>query len=96
MTCKRGLLHGRVPAKQQLDGVSLFKILSSFGLRKRLIVLLIKTVLHKHVSGSSIRFSLSSDKFKIVCFSSEFIIPSVSNKDSVVVDEDALDALRLF
>ena len=99
VTCKRGLLHGSVHAKQLL-GVSLSlwlcKIRSSLPVQvlKRFIVLLINTVLRKKLSGSSMRCSLCSDKFSTVCFS----LPprSASDSDIVVLSVAAFDALRLF
>jgi hypothetical protein len=87
-------LHGSVHVKQ-LAAVSLSfgRIRSSLlaRLRKRFIVLLIKTVLRKQLSGSSMRCSLCTDKFKTVCFS----LPPLSDSDIVVVVA-AFDAERLF
>lgn len=73
--------------------LSFGRILSSLlvRLRKRFIVLLIKTVLRRQLSGSSIRCSLCSDKFKILCSS----LPPHSGSDIAVVVA-AFDAERLF
>ena len=59
-------------------------------------VLLINTVLRKKLSGSSMRCSLCSDKFRTVCFSLPPLHSASLSDNIVVVAVAALDAVRLF